>query len=183
MTALDIGQTLFTDEIAQALIALLFGNRVITSLICGNTGLSNPGLLTRFLTELLARGVGLTVTIPRSDIDAMYRATSLTLDSHRELVDLMAKVNAGDPKVVIPQETIRFPDEEVVRPINEDQEIEPLDDNCELQRPPMEFDPDEFTPTGSLIPPPDNDALRREFAETYSILALVTRIKMDKEGK
>jgi hypothetical protein len=182
LTVFDIGQTPFTDEIVRVLVALLFGNRVITSLVCGGTGLANPGLLTGLLTELLARGVGVAVTIPRSDIDTMYRARSLTSDSHRDLVSLMSRVQEGDPTVAVPEETVRLPDE-AASPITEDDGAEPRDDNDEVQRPPTEVDPDEFIPIGLPIPPPDNEPLRREFAERYSIIALITRIKMDKEAK
>jgi hypothetical protein len=186
LTVFDIGQTPFTDGIVRALVALLFGNRIIQSLVCGGTGVTNPGILTGFLTELLSRGAGVAVAISRSDIDAMYKARSLTFDSHRELLNLVVRVKAGDPTIPIPPETVQLPYQEAelqMAAVSEDDATEPRGGNDEVQRPPTELDPDEFTPLGSPIPAPDNDALLREFAERYSILALITRIKMDREAK
>jgi hypothetical protein len=139
VTVFDIGQISFTDAIMYALVALLFANRVITSLVLGDTGLTHPGLLIGFLTELLTRGVGVAITIPRSDIDAMYRAKNLTSDSHRELANLMAKVQAGDSTIAIPPETQQLADSEAGAVVEGDG-AEPREDDEDRRRPPPELD-------------------------------------------
>jgi hypothetical protein len=179
LTVLDLGQTQFTADVLAELRDLLFANRVITTLISQGCGLAYAPPLLEFFTDMLERGVGLAVTIPRSDIEAMWPGRAA--EGETELGELLTRVKAGNSGILIPREALELEDEAPAAAGDEGRPEEGMD--IEVKRPPAGIDQTEFQASIEPVPPPNNEALLRAFSQRYSLASLITQLKMDKETR